>query len=430
MNPVSSSSLLPTPAALEALLHEAVGDLVPRGRGPGRPAVLPAAALWGALTIGVLAGDLSQVELWRRITDETWWYQGQVQISKEAVYHRLDRPGPSPMQGFFQAVTQVLLARRPVVPGCDLAPFAREVVALDESTLDAVARTLPSLREVPPGAKTLLPGKLTGVFDLRRQLFRSITVQETGTQNEKVAARAAIADLPPGSLILSDLGYFSFAWFDHLTESGQYWISKYRAKTSSEEIQVITDHGTTRDAIVWLGKHRADRAKYRVRLIQFEQQGQLRAYLTNVLDPALLSIGEVAALYARRWDIELAYKLAKTHLKLHVLWSAKPQVIAHQVWAVLLIAQLVLAARAEVADRAGLTDVFEVSVPLLVHYLPQYALRSTDPIGVFVDQGRRLGFIRPSRRTVIVAPTIPPEQIEPPPIGPFPPRIPRYAGKA
>ena len=30
-----------------------------------------------------------------------------------------------------------------------------------------------------------------------------------------------VPDLPKGSLILADLGYFGFAWFDHLTDLGR-----------------------------------------------------------------------------------------------------------------------------------------------------------------------------------------------------------------
>ena len=420
------------PAPLDALLQSLVTELrdPPPGRGPGRPAILPAAALWGALVAGVLTGDLSQVAIWRRIRDPHWWYQGQLQISKEAVYHRLDSTGPSPMQAFFTTVTAHLLARQETVPGCAVAPGFREVVALDGSTLDAVARRLPSLRAMAPDNFAVLPGKLTAVFDLRRQLFRRIDWHSSPTQNDKVGARDAVADLPAGSLIVADLGYFGFRWFDELTDAGQFWVSKYRAKTSLVEIEVLYEDGPTRDVIVWLGAHRADQAQHPVRLIQFEHNGQLRRYLTNVRDPQRLSMRAVAALYARRWDIELAFKLAKTDLKLHLLWSAKPAVIAHQVWAVLLIAQLVLMLRTTVAVRAAVADVFMVSVNLLVRYLPPLALTTGDPIGAFIANGWEMGFLRKSRRIEVAVPDPPPEAVRSPTVSTGLTRKPRYADKA
>jgi IS4 transposase len=55
-----------------------------------------------------------------------------------------------------------------------------------------------------------------------------------------------------------------------------------------------------------------------------------------------LSLYELAGLYQRRQDFELAVKLVKRHLKLHLLWSSKVEVVQVQVqvWAVLIIAQI------------------------------------------------------------------------------------------
>jgi Transposase DDE domain len=134
-----------------------------------------------------------------------------------------------------------------------------------------------------------------------------------------------------------------------------------------------------------------------------------------MLDPTLLPLHEIARLYARRWDIELAFKLLKRDLKLHLLWSAKPTVLAQQVWATLIIAQVLLALWVEIAGRAEV-DVFEVSLALLVEYAPQLAADGQDPIAVFVERGRFARFIRPSRRTRNQAPVIPPEDIIPAPL--------------
>src|SRR5260221_11862293 len=77
------------------------------------------------------------------------------------------------------------------------------------------------------------------------------------------------------------------------------------------------------DAIVWLGIYRADRARYPVRLGQFYQHGRLPRYFTNVLDPQQLSLADIARLYARRWDIELGFRLLKERLRGETLWSAQ-----------------------------------------------------------------------------------------------------------
>jgi len=330
------------------------------------------------------------------------------------------------MAELFADVTALLTARVAPWQATELAPFATDVVVLDETTLDPVARLLPALRGVPPGDDRLLPGKLAAVFDVRRQLFRTVRYLPDARQNEKVAARDLAARLLPGSLVLADLGYFGFAWFDELTDAEHFWLSKLRAKTSYALVHIHYQDATTLDALVWLGKYRADKAKHLVRLGRFRHGDEERTYLTNVTDPAVLPIPMIATLYARRWDIELAVKLVKRELGLHLLWSAKTPVLLHQVWAVLVIAQILQALRLEIAARAGVT-LFEVSIPILIQTLPLVAAQQDDPLAFIVAHGKRLGVIRTTRRIVPVAPDIPSAALHPPPIDLVRQRDPRYA---
>jgi hypothetical protein len=417
---------------VEAFLTELVADLEPEPAGPpgrGRPRILPALALWGGLVVCVLRGWSDQKALWRLLVGTGLWHFTPFPISDEAVYKRLAAANPSPVARVFTDLTALLVARLDAYADRTLAPFAPEVFALDQTTLDPVARTLPTLRGVPAGDDRLLPGKLAGVFDVRRQLWRVIEYLPDPRQNEKLACRDLVAGLPRRSLLLFDLGYFAFEWFDDLTTDGFRWISRLRQKTSFEVIHVFheDEDEDTLDALVWLGTHRADRAKFAVRLIQYRRGETIHRYLTNVLAPQRLPLAEVPRLYARRWDIEMAVNLVKTDLKLHLLWSSKPAVILHQVWAVLVIAQLLQALRILVAATARV-DPFDVSLPLLVKYLPQYAARGHgDPIAAFAADGVRLGFIRPSRRIRVAAPTVPLVALHPPPKGLRLVRTPRYA---
>jgi hypothetical protein len=416
---------------VEAFLTELAADLepvAPDHPGRGRPRILPALALWGGLTVCVLRGWHDQKALWRLLAATGLWHFTPFPVSDEAVYKRLATANPSPMADLFTTLTAVLTDRLDPYADRTLAPFAAEVFALDQTTLDPVARRIPSLRDVPPGDDRLLSGKLAGVFDVRRQLWRKIVHLENAHENEKAGCRDLVADLPRHSLLLFDLGYFAFAWFDDLTADGFLWVTRLRAKTSYEVRHVFHEDGDTLDALVWLGKYRADQAKFAVRLVQYRRGTTLHRYLTNVLCPHRLPLAEIPRLYARRWDIEMAVNTAKTDLNLHLLWSSKQAVILHQVWAVLAIAQLVQALRVLVAATARV-DPFDVSLPLLIEYLPQYAAQGQgrDPIAAFAADGVRLGFIRPSRRIRIAAPRVPNEALHPPPKGLCLVRTPRYA---
>lgn len=392
----------------------------------GRPAVLPALALWSGLLICLVRGFSSQRDLWRLLSSGRFWDFPRYAISDQAVYHRLERDGAAPLVTLFAQVSQVLAKRLERWMEDDLAPFASQVVAIDETTLDPVARKLPVLRGVV--TEETIPGKLAGRFDLRRQQWQTLQFHPDFRQNERVLARELVADLPAESLILFDLGYFGFAWFDDLTTARQWWLSRLRAKTSYRVEHVFYQEGQVLDALVWLGAYRADRARFLVRLVQMPYGKQVRRYITNVTDPRQLSMDAIARLYARRWDIEMAVQLVKQHLGLGLLWSSKPVVVQQQIWAVLIIAQIVQALRMEAAARAGV-DVFDVSLPLLVRYLPRYAAAGHDPLRAFLEDGETLGFIRPSRRVQISAPLPDLETYHWSPPTLVRERAPRYAGR-
>jgi len=59
----------------------------------------------------------------------------------------------------------------------------------------------------------------------------------------RLEALALVEELPWHSLLLFDLGYFSFPWFDYLSECGSYWISCDREKARYQLLHVYYQHG-------------------------------------------------------------------------------------------------------------------------------------------------------------------------------------------
>jgi len=417
---------------IEQFLRDAIQQLEPESsgsrRGPGRPRVLPALCLWAGLLVCVLQGGGSQLAIWRLLTSRGLWDYPRFGLSDQAIYKRLAMAGTSALECLFAQISELLRVRLSPFALNGLVPWASEVFALDETTLDPVARKLPTLRDIPNGDARLLPGKLAGLYDIRRQQWRRIQYIANPLQNEKVAAAGMVAELPVGSLILADLGYFAFPWFDALTDAGYWWLSRLRNKTSYEVLHVYYQDADVLDAVVWLGAYRADRAAHAVRLLTVQLGARTHRYITNVLDPARLTVGDMVQLYGRRWDIEMAINLVKTHLNLHLFWSAKPVVIVQQIWAVLIISQILQALRLEIAGRAGV-DVDEVSMALLIRYLPMFAQDGHDPVAYFIEVGRQAHFIRPSRRIRYEVPFVPPGQIAPLPPSLVLVRTPRYAAR-
>ena len=416
--------------SIESFLKPIIADLAAPEAAParGRPAVVPAMALWAGLLVCVARGFSAQLELWRLLTASGLWDFPRYAVTDDAIYKRLQHLGRATFQRIFEQVTDLLAARRPASPNPlgDLAAFAQGVYGLDEMTLDAVSRRLPSLRQ--HATLERLPGKVAALFDLRAQLWRRVEFQDDAHQNEKVAARRLLAGLAPSSLILADLGYFAFAWFDTLTQQGYYWVSRWRAKTSYTVIHTFYSHAGVLDALVWLGAHRADRAAHAVRLVRFSHGRQTWTYLTNVLDPCRLSLADISRLYARRWDIERMFNLVKTHLHLHLLWSSHLTVVVHQVFAVFTIAQIILGLRAEIAQGAQV-EVDEVSLDLMIRWLPRFAQLGLDPVQAIIKRGRQAKIIRPPTRRLLDVPDPPLADYLPLPTNTPLYRVPRYAGK-
>jgi hypothetical protein len=134
-----------------------------------------------------------------------------------------------------------------------------------------------------------------------------------------------------------------------------------------------------------------------------------------VLGSHLLPLSDVVRLSARRWDIELAFRVINDHLTLHHLWSAKEAVVQVQWWCSLILAQVSHAFQVEIAGHAGV-DVFEVSLDLLLRLTAGWLSRGLTPFEHAMPFGRDLGLIRPSTRHCIEVPWIDPCWVVPPPL--------------
>jgi Transposase DDE domain len=383
-------------------------------RGRGRPETLRMLHLCLGVVLCGLEGFGSQRKLWRRLCLEPMGPFLPVLVGDQAVYNRLARAGAEAMRGFFAQISGWVGEHEHRWDERRLAPWAAQVFALDESTLDAVARWLPQLRGVLPGDPRLLAGRISALFDVRRQQWVRVELWQEAVANCKQQARVLIAGVQAGTLLLFDRGYLSFAWFDELTERQLWWISRYANHASYQVRHVLYQGDGVFDAIVWLGRYRADRARYAVRLVQFYHCGQLHRYLTNVLDPTQLSLADLARVYARRWDIELAFGVLKEHLRLSQLWSAKWEVVQVQVWAGLCLAHLFHGLQVQLAAQEGM-EPFDVSIDVLVELVPRLLTHGIAPLSYLGRFGRELGLIRPSTRIQVQVPFVDATWITPAP---------------
>ncbi|GAC1349413.1 MAG: hypothetical protein NVSMB27_22330 [Ktedonobacteraceae bacterium] len=319
-----------------------------------------------------------------------------------------------PLYALNARLGHLLDQRLPLACACTLAPFATQIVAFDETTLDVVHKHLPALRTLPKGDPGVLAGKVAALFDIRTQQWLRIQFRPDVLAHWSIEALSVLSDLAEGTLLLFDLGYFAFVFFDALTDRKFWWVTRLRSNVTYQVAHIHYSGQGTLDALVCLGSKHASQAGHMVRLVRTWDGTHLHCYLTNVLDPRLLPLSDVARLYARRGDIELAFLTLKQSLGLKSLWSGKESLILQQVWVVLLLASLYQRLRWYLAGQLGL-DPFELSLPLLLKYLPTMLEYEEGPLSWLRCYGRRLRLIRPSSRCVILLADIPEDQFVLPP---------------
>jgi Transposase DDE domain len=178
------------------------------------------------------------------------------------------------------------------------------------------------------------------------------------------------APLPAGSLRLADLGFYDLDVLRSLDEQGVYWLSRLQSNSrltlpgqpERSLLAVLERFGAASewDGPVVVGKGGRVAARLRARrvppAVAEERRRKIRAaakdkgrapakaalalaawniMITN-LPPVLLSLDEALVLLRLRWQIELLFKLWKSHGKVAVWRSAKPARILCEVYAKLL----------------------------------------------------------------------------------------------
>lgn len=178
------------------------------------------------------------------------------------------------------------------------------------------------------------------------------SVEALKTHDQKTAV--VDAPMPAGALHLGDLGFYKLKRFATWNEQGVYWLTRFKVGTT-----VFTDDGETLDLLAHLAKaagsvtlpvqvgvkerlpaflvaERIPDDAYAKRLARLQEQARLdqrplsprqasfsrwTIYLTNIPD---LSFAQAHLLARTRWQIELLFKLWKSHGKVLVSRSADP----------------------------------------------------------------------------------------------------------
>ena len=164
------------------------------------------------------------------------------------------------------------------------------------------------------------------------------------TVNDVVAGRRQ--KIEPGATYVFDKAYVDYAWWRRLHEAGCRFVTrpKSNVRLTIIEERVVSqadreEAAIDSDSVVELASQQRARLPVRLRRILLRREdGRQLAILTNDLER---SAGEIAALYRKRWQIELLFRWIKQHLKIRSFLGRSENAIRLQIIAAM-IAYLLL----------------------------------------------------------------------------------------
>jgi len=228
----------------------------------------------------------------------------------EETYHRLlDR-------------VSAKMARKP--------PVNPEIKILDSTTIDLCATVFPWANfRARKGAIKL--------HTVLRDLLPQCVILTDGNTHDLNAAKQM--EFEAGDLLIIDRAYIDYAWLYSLHRQGVWFVTRLKSNACYEVIEdweITATDAVLADQVICLSSDRGLAAYPEpLRRVHYRdlETGKEYVFLTNRFD---LSALEVAALYRRRWQIELFFKWIKQNLKIKAFYGTSKNAVLIQIWTALI----------------------------------------------------------------------------------------------
>lgn len=310
-----------------------------------------------ALVFGWLANPQASLEALAQVAAAVG-----VGISAQGLDQRFSEAAAVFMEELLSAAVQTVIAAEPVA--IPLLERFSAVVLCDSSTITLPTALAPWWPGCTPGTAAL---KLHVRYDLCTGQLTGPILHEGRSSDHRTPVQTA--PLPPEALRLADLGFFAVGVFAQFSAQGVFWLSRLLSGTA-----VWTDDGTRWDVLallqaqqtttvdlsvllgsqhhlparllaVRLSQELADQRRHRLRQ-RAREKGETPSatrlawcdwfiLVTNV-PSTRLSLREALVLQRARWQIELLFKLWKSHGQVDTSCSGNPWRVLCEVCAKLL----------------------------------------------------------------------------------------------
>jgi hypothetical protein len=326
-----------------------------------------------------------------------------LRVSAQAITKRLDvLPAAVMGQLFAEVCTRVQAQAPPPLLHPRWAPVREHfplIALVDGSTLEALRKKTAVLRE---RTGLVLAGKMMVMVAAFSHCPLWQLYTEDAAANDKRFAAEILAALPVGGLLVFDLGFFSFLWFDDFTDQQKFFVTRMREKIAYRTIQELNGGPYYRDEIIQVGQYRSHPCQHPLRMVSVLWQGTWYRSLTNVLEPQVLSARQVCELYRRRWRIEEAFALTKRLLDLAYVWTGSSNAVQLQIYATLIFYAVLLTICQQVAQVLG-EPLERISVEMVFRAFYHYSRavqhgEGDDLVAFLAEHAQLLGIVKRQRK--------------------------------
>jgi len=236
----------------------------------------------------------------------------------------------------------------------------REVLALDATVL-----------RLAKGLADKFPASRTNHTEAAAKLHMMINVVDTTPRRLKIcpesqsdqAAWRRLGGWIKDCLLMFDLGYYDFNLFRRIERQGGFFLTRLKVN-ANPLIVAVNDHGpgarrnlvgqTLQEALVGLqrkiisvtarftvkihvyrGVQQTHMCDWRVIAVRNDETGRYHLYATNVPNDQLQD-GEVSEMYRLRWQVEIFFKMMKTHGRIHHLGCKNNAAVEALIWGAIL----------------------------------------------------------------------------------------------
>ena len=258
------------------------------------------------------------------------YHLGMEPVAKSTLADAMNRRDPA----VFKSLFDELLARcTKLAPGHGFR-FHNPLYAIDSTTIPLCLAEYDWARyRTNKGAV-----KLHTQLDLSGNL-PCFVVMSNGKMADISAARKWFR-IEPDSIYTYDKGYCDYAWFREIDGKGAFFVTRLK---ENARLKVVGQHlapnaklGVVADDVVGLELQGAQGAyPGRLRRVMFHDGEKERDYvfLTNNFR---LAAATIAAIYKRRWQIELFFKWIKQNLQIRTFLGTSENAVKTQIWVALI----------------------------------------------------------------------------------------------